>query len=275
MNARLTVQANPVTGNRAGIEILVDGVSAGTESLPIVNGAVEVRCRVALRGAGAEHSIVFVLDNQVRSEPLALSHSCVSQTQTRTDHQPGLLTLPNLGFGELMYAVLSPAPPPARSSGSSYGIFEPRVSLGHIRSFMDPIIVRDLTTTTGRVQFPANDQCPGEIDAYVSASFAIAVRVTRVSNPQAYAGVEAGPFEPSIDYVDTLDGPRWATGEAVGSSDRYRGTPLPQGYQWLVIRTGLACTRDGIMEVRLDPAGALTESNEGDNVLRLRYSTVP
>jgi hypothetical protein len=148
------------------------------------------------------------------------------------------------------------------------------VSIANITIFNNPIIIRDVQTVTGAIQFPSNSYCPQPQDAYVSALFAIAVHTTRVANPAAYVRVNSGPFISRVSFVDTLDQPRYANGAPIGT-DRMRGTPLPQGYQWIVILPPLACTRDGILEIRLDPENSLRESNEDDNVLRLRYSTVP
>lgn len=274
ISVRLPVQTDALRGDQAEIQILVNGEPQAVLNLTARDGYVIFSRRITAPGSFGETEVVFLLNGTVRSLPQSLEHACTALRPSATDHQPGLLTLPNLAFGEVLYAALSPSPAP-RPARSVIGLLEPRITLAPVDSFLDPIIVRDITTTTGRIQFPANPYCPDEVDAYVSATFAIAVRVVRVSNPQDYVGVQAGPFEPWVGFVDTIDGPRWATGVAVGADERYRGTPLPQGYQWIVVRTGLACTRDGLMEVRLDPSGALTESNEGDNVLRLRYATVP
>jgi hypothetical protein len=284
VNARLAVQPNPVTGNQATIEMLVDGVSTGVETLPIVDGAVAVSRRAPLAGAGGEHEVVFVLDGAVRSEVQPASHQCVARTLTVIDPGPGVLTLPNLAFGDLLYAQYARAtrpretmPPPSSGEASAAvaALLESRVSIGARSSFADPIIVRDLQTIAGRVQFPASDTCPGEIDAYVSATFAIAIRTTRVPDPSEYAQVIAGPFETPVSYVDTIDAPRWASGEGLSTHRGYVGNPLPQGYQWLVFNAGLECTRDGVLEIRFDPGNTLSESREDDNVLRIRYATVP
>ncbi len=279
VNALLTVAPNPVTGNRAQVDMLVDGVSLGSETLRIENGAVRVGRRATLAGASGEHQVVYVVDGAARSAPTSFAHQCIRQAPIRAP-APGHLTLPNLAFGDLLYTQLTPSTRRTGPSGvarniTEANITEPRVSLGHRWSFGSPIIARDIQTLTGVIQFPSNDICPKPQDAYVTAQFAIAVRITRVANPAEHVSVAAGPFETPAFFVDTMDQPRWATGEALGSDDRLSGTPLPQGYQWIVVSPGLACTRDGVLEIRFDPDNRLRESNEGDNVLRLRYSTVP
>jgi hypothetical protein len=134
--------------------------------------------------------------------------------------------------------------------------------------------VRDIQTLTGVIQLPYGPYCPQEQDAYITAQFAIAVRLSRVADPSDYIAVSWPGMAREARFVDTLDEPRFPTGDAVDDYGR-EGTPLPQGYQWIVVRPFLACTRDGILEIRFDPENTLRESNEGDNVLRLRYSTVP
>jgi len=229
--------------------------------------------RVTVAGAQGRHSVAYVVNGLARSAAQAFDHSCVSQAPIRAP-APGNLTLPNLAFGDVLYTQLDPTPPPPQPVSGGFTLIEPRVSIGNVTSFGAPIIVRDIQTLTGAIQFPSNSYCPQPQDAYVSTRFAIAVHVTRVANPAAYVRVSSGPFISGASFVDTLDQPRYANGAPIGT-DRQRGTPLPQGYQWIVILPPLACTRDGILEIRLDPENSLRESNEGDNVLRLRYSTVP
>lgn len=283
IEATLSIDSNPAFGNQVSIDVLVDGVSAGAELLTIADGAVTVSRRVPVTGLEGEHQIVFVLDDVVRSEAQSASHACATLRPSVIEVGPGFLALPNLAFGDLVYTQLayagvpsSPPPPPSSGSASAAraALLEQRVTLGNRTSFRDPIIVRDIQTLAGRIQFPASASCPGEIDAYVSATFAVAVRTTRVADPSGYVQVIAGPFETPVDYVDTIDGPRWATGAPI-DEDRYSGTPLPQGYQWIVFTAGLECTRDGVLEIRFDPGGTLSESREDDNVLQIRYATVP
>jgi len=268
VGARLSVQPNPVRAGRATIDVLINGVPIGAEELRIQNGAVIVSRRVPVSGASGQHEAVFVLEGAVRSAGQPFEHNCVSRTQTLAP-PPGTLTLPNLAFGNVLYTQLTPAPPPG-----SREVAGGRVSLGGISSFRYPIIVRDIRSLTGVIQFPSNDTCPRPQDAYVTAQFAIAVQITRVADPAEYVSVAAGPFETDASFVDTLDQPLWASGAALSHGGN-SGTPLPQGYQWIVFSPGLACTRNGILEIRFDPLNRLRESNEGDNVLRLRYSTVP
>lgn len=283
IEATLSVDSNPAFGNQASIHVLVDGVSTGVQTLTIADGSVTVSQRVPVTGVEGEHQIVFVLDDVVRSEAQSASHACATLRPSAIEVGPGVLALPNLAFGDLLYTQLSYAgapssPPPPASSGSARAamaaLLEQRVSLGNRRSFSDPIIVRELQTLAGRIQFPASSACPGEIDAYVSATFAVAVQTTRVADPSPYVQVIAGPFETLVDYIDTIDRPRWATGASI-DEERYSGNPLPQGYQWIVFNAGLECTRDGVLEIRFDPGETLSESREDDNVLRIRYATVP
>lgn len=284
IEATLSIDSNPAFGNQVSIDVLVDGVPAGAELLTFADGSVTVSRRVPVAGLDGEHQIVFVLDDVVRSEAQSASHACATLRPSVIEVGPGVLVLPNLAFGDLLYTQLSYAgapsspPPPPPSSGAASAamaaLLEQRVSLGNRRSFSDPIIVRELRTLAGRIQFPASPACPGEIDAYVSATFAVAVQTTRVADPSPYAQVIAGPFETPVDYIDTIDRPRWATGASI-DEERYSGNPLPQGYQWIVFNAGLECTRDGVLEIRFDPGDTLSESREDDNVLRIRYATVP
>ncbi len=271
VTAQLGIAPGATTSGQVSVDVRIDGVSTGARNVRVTNGTASVTRRLNLAGASGEHQVEFVLDGRVASEPQRFSHSCVRTGQTRAD-APGHLTLPNLAFGNLVYAEILPPPPQPRSSGG--GLIEPRVSLGTLRVLADPVIVRDAQSTTGRLQFPSNAQCPDERDAYATAYMAIAISTQRVSDPAAYVQVQAGPFETEVNFVDTMDGPRLANGDPV-TTEGITGTPLPQGYQWIVIKPALPCTRDGVLEVRFDPSNRLRESNEADNVLRLRYSTVP
>lgn len=273
VNAVLTIAPDPVRPGPVQVEIVVDGVSAGVQTVRVESGAARVARRVTVAGAQGQHSVTYIVNGLARSVAQVFDHSCVSQAPIRAP-APGNLTLPNLGFGDMLYTQLDPQPPPPQPVSSGFTFIEPRVSIGNIHSFGNPIIIRDIQTVTGAIQFPSNTYCPQPQDAYVSARFAIAVNATRVANPAAYVRVVSGPFISGASFVDTLDQPRYANGAPIGS-DRQRGTPLPQGYQWIVILTPLACTRDGLLEIRLDPENSLRETNEGDNLLRLRYSTVP
>jgi hypothetical protein len=286
ISARLPVQTDALRRDEAEIQLLVDGVSQATANLRARDGYVTFSHRVSLPGGAGNHEISFLLNGSVHSEPIAVRHSCTTLAPLISDHQPRQATLPNLAFGDLLYTQLAPIyrrDPPSESqssaasgsaSAATAALLEQRVTLAPRTSFRYPIIVRDLPTLAGRVQFPSNSYCPGEVDAYVSALFAVAVHTSRVADPSPYAQVIAGPFDTPVRYVDTIDGPRWVSGEAVGTDIEILGTPLPQGYQWIVFHAGLECTRDGILELRFDPGGALSESREDDNVLRIRYATV-
>lgn len=112
ISARLPIQNDPARGGYARIDVLIDGVSAGAESLRIMDGHVLVNRRVNVTGADGTHTLVFVLDDEVRSAPQTFSHSCLTlaptrttpgvvapadptPTQARTDHQPGVVTIPD------------------------------------------------------------------------------------------------------------------------------------------------------------------------------------
>lgn len=268
MQARLIVQPHPVSGNIVSIDVLVDGVSTGPETLRIVAGGVEITRRIQLEGSGGEHRVVFVLNGSVQSEAQVFSYSCIT-LRPATVPAPGHLVQPNMAFGDLLYAELQPTVTLEVNFG-----FGSRVAIRSRELFTRPIIVTDIRSTSGRIQFPSNEYCPVEQDAYVTGYFAIAVDIDRVADPQNYVRITPIVAEPEVNYVDTREQSLWSDGSAL-DTERIRGTPLPQGYQWLVIRTGLACTRNGVLEVRLDPDGRLPESYESDNVLRLRYATVP
>lgn len=111
ISARLPITYDPVRAGYASIDVLVDGVSVGAESLRVTDGHVLVNRRVNVAGASGSHTLIFVLDGGVRSAPQTFSHTCISSTptqtapgviapadptptQTRTDHQPGVVTRP-------------------------------------------------------------------------------------------------------------------------------------------------------------------------------------
>lgn len=109
ISARLPITHDPARGGYARIDVLIDGVSAGAESLRVTDGHVFVNRRVNVTGASGNHTLVFVLDDEVRSAPQSFSHACITRaptqttpgvitpadptpTQARTEHQPGVIT---------------------------------------------------------------------------------------------------------------------------------------------------------------------------------------
>jgi hypothetical protein len=277
ISARLVIAPGTTTSGQVSVDVRVDGVSIGVNRYRVRNGGVNIERRVNLGGANGHHQIVFVLDQavtnrRVQSQPIEFSHTCVSTAPTRAD-DPGHLALPNLAFGSLLYAQITHTQP-GQTSQPDGQLIEPRVSLG-TRWLLDrPVVVRNLQTTTRAVQFPAHPQCPRESEAQVLALVAISLASTRVADPAPYSRVLAGSGEVRVRYVDTRTEPKYADGTPVGASDRVAGTPLPQGFQWIVFVAPLQCTRNGVLEVRLDPDRRLQESNEADNGLRVRYATV-
>lgn len=269
VTATLAVQGNPASGNRAQIDVLINGVSQGAQTLISRDGAVQISRDINVLGAQGQHQAVFVLDGVVQSAPQAFEHACVTQRQTRIDATPGVLTLPNLAVADLVYAELS-----VTTSGGDRGSGG-RVPVGG-HGFRNPTIVRDATTTTGRLDLPSPAFCPTELDAFVTARIAVAIRVTRVTDPLPYVTVTPHAVgyvvgtRPML-YLDATDREIAPDGFRANSG----GIPLPRGYQWISYRTQLPCTRDGLLEIRLDPDNRLRESNEADNVLRLRFATVP
>jgi len=181
-------------GERSGwatVDVLIDGVSAGAETLRVQNGTVRVGRRVTLSGGQGMHQAVFVVNEGARSAAQAFSHQCASLTRTRAP-DPGQLTLPNLAFGDILYAEVMPGPAPSSREGSGS-----RVSLGdRRRQFLNPVIARDILTLTDRIQLPQNDVCPQPQDAYVTVDLAIAVRASRIADPRPYFSALEGPSLP-------------------------------------------------------------------------------
>ena len=266
INAQLVITPGLTIGGQVSVDVLVDGVSAGPQSLWVRNGRVGVNRRINLAGSDGEHQVVFVMDG-VRSEPQTFSHACVTGTAIQRE-APGQLTLPNLAFGELLYAELVPLRPPSRDQSGG------RVSFGTINVLGNPVIVRNLRSTTGQLRLPSPGSCPAEADAFANALIAITIDPQRVSDPATLFAASTG-VSGMAQYIDTRDGPRLANGMIPGSSERIQGTPLPQGYQWIVFSTPLACTRNGVLEMSFDGGNSLRETSEADNTLRVRYSTVP
>ena len=111
LSARLPVAGDPARAGYASVDVLIDGVSAGAETLRIVDGHVTVNRRVNVTGASGSHQAVFVLDGEVQSSAQTFTHACIASTpaqtapgiaapagptltQSRTEHQPGLITRP-------------------------------------------------------------------------------------------------------------------------------------------------------------------------------------
>ncbi|ANP47253.1 hypothetical protein ATE48_15665 [Candidatus Viadribacter manganicus] len=82
ISARLPITPDATRGGYANIDVLIDGVSADAQSLRVTDGHVFVNRLVNVTGASGTHTLVFVLDNEVRSAPQTFSHACIASTPT-------------------------------------------------------------------------------------------------------------------------------------------------------------------------------------------------
>lgn len=274
MSARLRIAPGTSTSGLVDLDILVDGVSVYRGPFRVSNGAVTFSRRIPVQGGAGEHEVVFVLDGRVRSSPQNFSHACARQTGVRVDPPTSGLVLPNLGFGNTLQAQYAPAPNSAdfaRSLGVDVPHIAPRDRLPADYRFTNPVILRDPMTAAGVLRFPASPACRAETDPPLWVVFAIGLDNLRVADPEPYVLVE-GLAVANTWVVDALDQPRLFNGRL---ADPGRGGSLEAGRAWLVVHAQLACTRDGRIVISLDPHRRMRETNEADNMLRIRYATLP
>lgn len=269
VSARLPIQTDPVRGNQADIEILVDGVSAGSMTLTARDGYVTFSRRVNVTGgASADHQIVFVLNGAVRSAPISAPHSCATLRPSVTEHQPGVATRPNLAFSAPVYVAV-------RRIDNRIGVAgrptPPRITY----SFNAPLVLELPRDRSNVIQFRGVRLCDAGDTYAPQMEFAVAIDAFMVDDPAAHfsaSGTGTRGLSPGR-YVDTRGGSLWATGDALGTPN-IEGTPLPAGHQWMVFSGQLHCTSSGNLDLRFDP-GDLRESSTEDNALRLRFVTRP
>jgi len=268
VSARLPIQTDPVRGNEAEIQILVDGVSQGPMNLTARDGYVTFSRRVSLAGSGttSEHQIVFVLNGTVHSAPQSAPHSCATLRPSVTDHQPGVAQRPNLAFSAPMYVALRRIDSTIRQAGEPT---RPRTTY----SFSSPLVLERPGDRTNVINFRGLRVCdPGDSWAR-QMQFAIAIDAPMIADPASHFSVVGGRGMTPARYVDTRGGSLWATGEPLDTPN-IEGTPLPAGHQWLVFMGQLSCTSSGNLEMRFASNG-LRESSTEDNTLRVRFVTRP
>lgn len=119
--------------------------------------------------------------------------------------------------------------------------------------------------------------CTRENEAFVTVLFFVGIRTDGV-HPVPYFQHERLRFYEFVDdtspdlrqvpvppaYIDTRS-------TTFSVEPGYR--PLPVGYEWAVFDRVLPCTRAGTIDFVLDPDNRLQESNEGNNVLRIKFAT--
>lgn len=264
VSARLAVQTDPVRGNNAQIDILVDGVSKASIAAVSRDGFVTFARSISVTGLSpGEHEFVFLLNGAVRSAPQRVTISCATLRPSVTEGPTA--TWPNLAFAAPIYidarridSAIQPADGPRR----------PRITY----SFGTPLIIENPAASYVSYRLPV---CSAGADRTPLLEFAVAITAFMVENPQArFTATSATGRMTPARYVDTRGGSLWANGDPLGTPNM-EGTPLPAGHQWLVFTGTLPCSSSVTnLELAFDGAG-LRESSTTDNTLRVRLTTRP
>ena len=263
VSARLAVQTDPVRGNNAQIDILVDGISKATIAAVSRDGFVTFARSVSVVGLSpGEHEFVFLLNGAVRSAAQRVNISCATLRPSVTEAP--VATWPNLAISAPIYIAAR------RNNGASIqpadGPRRPPITY----SFNAPFIIENPRHENFRYLI-----CPPVGGAETSAplEFAVAITAFMVENPQArFSATTARGRMSAPRYVDTRGGSRWANGDPLGTPNT-EGTPLPAGHEWLVFQGTIPCSHSMTNVVLSFDGAGITESSTTDNTVTLRLTT--
>lgn len=212
-------------------------------------------------GATGETAVQFVHNGSLRSPPMTVRYACIAPTSF--SREPGRPTLPDIGFaGPVIIDYLV---------GREGSLLGPTTFLGEARFYY----VSGLQNNAVRVNrdvigaLPLHrltSLCPDEGEAFVTVSLFAALRMERFANLEPYApGMFIHIDARHRDNASTDNGSR---GPTAGRS------ALPMGYEWARYNLVLPCTREGRIDIRLDPDNRLMESDETNNRLQFTYDLI-
>ncbi len=276
VTARVALPSTMASKTKLTYAVHVDGATTGTVTTNTRRSAdgkryFDVSRTLSLRTGSAETALRLYVDGQPFGAVENVATPCRLRgvQDTRTAAMAGF---PDLAIGPIVIAVYSPPQPVERPSR---GLFAPRLPLPRAFGFgYGALFENDLRRTLALWQ-RTGDNCPRESDAFVTMTFWVSIVADGISAERYF------PHE-TRRYFELYSDERIVEAEA-GYYDTRAGSPvpepgdraLPEGYEWAVFDRVLPCTRNGIFEFRIDRDNRLRESDETNNTLRMRYSTVP
>jgi hypothetical protein len=218
-------------------------------------------------GLGGKANVQFSLNNTgPKSAAKSVSYSCV-ELKAAKPLTPGVVSLPNIKVLPIVAIAYNP-PRERENPNPGFSLLEKRVSLGPPPPIA--LVEQDMNRTIPAFRI-LNSTCPKNGDANVTLSFAIAVEA-KGTNIHGFVG--EGYFQPTYPYRGS---PVYVKGGRVLDS-RSGGVRaiqnLPIGYEWVYFDRQVKCSTDLVIEYKADPDNKLKESDESDNVLRFRISTI-
>lgn len=277
VTARVVLPSQMAAKTKLTYAVHVDGATSGSSSASVRRGSdgkayFDVSRTLSLRTANAETALRLYVDGRPFGAVETVATPCrlrgVQDTRT-----PAMADFPDLAIGPVVVAVYSPPQPVPRPG---WNLFAPTLPTA-TRAFgfgYGAIFENDLRRTL-ELWRRTGGNCPRESDAFVTVTFWVSIVADGISAERYFPHETRRYFELYSDeriveteahYYDTRAG-----SPAPEPGDR----ALPEGYEWAVFDRVLPCTRNGIFEFRIDRDNRLRESDETNNVLRMRYSTVP
>lgn len=295
-------------GSKTKVNAYIAVNGAATETFPLnvetQGGISKLRIvrTLSLPANRSEALLRLYIDGQPVGPVQTAPYSCYTVAAAPSAQPTARLEMPDLAIGPFAYAIASPTRPATicerrGADGITWenfwacGLAAPTLSLGsgilaHTggdeptggpygipgqSAFFDansPGRILRLDRTTA-------EYCPRESDAMVTVNFTIAIKSTRVPSPVAYVG------EGHYQYIYSGPAPEYYPGGHYWNYSVTQPAPyergfilFPSGYEWINFDRRLPCTRNGEFTYTIDAAGRLGESNESNNTITFRYSTV-
>jgi hypothetical protein len=276
-------QIASLKGANPRVEVFVNGATQGSALYTLdSHGNIRIAHPVRLPASGP-FRVQFAAAG-ARSANLPFAPSC-ARLVPGTAATPGTITLPDIGVGDMV--IFSHSPPTIRRAAWDaparlLPALESRVSLGDRSVGLSPLdlIHTDFNAPVElyrilRAPGGGPAPCQTESDAQVTIRLWFAVRRASVGlGPYLNEGRFKDSYLPDEPFAVAL--PPIYIDTRFGSPEPTAGRiKVPEGREFLIFDRVLQCTRNGTLEIHLDPDNRLTESNERNNVLRLRYATTP
>lgn len=264
-------------GNKPLVYMWIDGVASGAQAgsvyqAPSTESAqksgVSVSFQKTLVGVSGKSNVQFSIGNAgQKSAGREINYSCANQVQAVAPTGSLAIARPNLKVLPIIAIVYHPPKEmPNPNQGPNLSLWEQRVSLG---APLVAQIEQDLSRTLPIYRI-LNNACPANGDAYVTLRFAIALQNNGIA-PEGYIGEgyykDVYPYQGSPEYVQ---------GGKVLDTRGHKSAinNLPDGYEWAYFDKMIKCASDAVIEYKIDPENKLIESDETDNIIRFRISTI-
>lgn len=276
VTARVMLPSTMASKTKLTYAVHVDGATTGTVTTNARRGAdgrpyFDVSRTLSLRTGSAETALRLYVDGQPFGGVETVATPCrLRGVQDR--RTAAAADYPDLAIGPIVIAEYSPPQPVERPS---WNLFAPTLSLGRAFGFGPNALFETDFRRTLALWRQTSSSCPSESDAFVTMTFWVSL-VADGTSAETYFRNE------SQRYFELYSDERILEADA-GYFDSRGGSPvpepgdraLPEGYEWAVFDRVLPCTRNGIFEFQIDRDNRLRESDETNNTVRLRYSTVP